>query len=222
MIKRLILAAALVLSGAGCAASIQTGVDEIHRTGRPVRAQRVGVLPVATDEASDPYRALFADSLLAAARRAHPGITFVAPDETQPRLEASGLSARLDALPRDHAQTGAYDRALLREVGAALGVDHLLDLRAGYEVFAEEGSSVLGRDVTYEADRQTFAVDAVLWDLRQGALAWRAEGSATTRDGELERPRSAEEVVAATATRLARRIPLGAGDPIVDAQAPRP
>lgn len=222
MIKRLIFAGALLACSAGCAASIQTGVKEMHRATRSVPARRIAVLPVATDEASDAYGALMADSLLAAARRAHPGITFVPPEQTQPRLDSAGLSARLAALLQEHVDTGENDRALLREVGAALGVDHLLDLRAGYAVQAEEGSSLLGADVRYEADRQTFTVDAVLWDVRDGGLAWRAEGSGTTRDGELERPRSAEEVVAATAARLARRIPLGAGDPVVDSQAPRP
>jgi hypothetical protein len=218
MIIRYLLAAVLGLGAAGCMAGIETGIEELHPAERPVQARRVAVLPVITDEGADAYEGLIGDSLLAVARRAYPGITFVPPAETAERLRAAGVADRFRALRERFADAGEYDAAVLREVGRAVDADHVLQLSAGYDVVAEEGSSVLGPDASYEADRQTLYVGAVLWDVREGALAWQAEGSGTTRDAEYERPASVADIVAATAGRLARRIPFAPAD----AQAPRP
>jgi hypothetical protein len=215
MIPRLILAAALVLPATGCAAGIQTGFEELHPAAAPVIAERVAVLPVTAEPGSESYRDVIADSLLSAAERAHPWIEFISPDVAVDELNDAGLAERVaDALVA-YDQTGIYDRDLLREVGEALQVDHVLQLRVGYERRSEAGGSLLDPGTVYEADRQNLYVSAALWDVRDGALAWEASGTSTTRDAEYELPRSFTEVLAVTASLLAEQIPLASAEPPV-------
>lgn len=208
MIPRLILAAALVLPAAGCAAGIRTGFEELHPAAAPVRAERIAVLPVTAAEGSEPYRGVIGDSLLAVAQRAHPGIAFVPAPESLRRLNDSGLAERFANMLVAYQQTGIFDRDLLRQAGEALEVDHLLQLRVGYERVSEVESALFDPQALYEADRQNLHVSVLLWDVREGGLVWEAAGTSTTRDAEYERPRSLGDVVAATAAALAERMPL--------------
>ena len=211
MIRRLIVIAALVLPAAGCAAGIRTGFEELHPAAEPVRAERIAVLPVTAAEGSESYRGVIGDSLLAVAQRAHPGVAFVPADESLRRLNDSGLAERFGNMLVAYQQTGIFDRDLLRQAGEALEVDHLLQLRVGYERVSEIENALFDPQALYEADRQNLHVSVVLWDVREGGLVWEAAGTSTTRDAEYERPRSLSDVVAATAAALAERMPLRAG-----------
>jgi hypothetical protein len=217
MIQRLILAAALVLPTAGCAAGIHTGFRELHPVIAPVYAERIAVLPVTASEGSESYRDVVGDSLLAAAQRTHPGVRFIPAAEALDRLNEAGLAERFANLLLAYGETGLYDRALLRKVGEALEVDHVLQLRVGYDRRNEVGARLFDPGELYEADRQNLYVTAVLWDVRRGDRAWEAAGTSTTRDAEYELPRSFADVVAVTATRLAERLPLSAEAPPEDA-----
>ena len=205
---RSIAAAALALCTAGCAATIYTEIEPRRPAKAPVVAERVAVLPVGADEELEPQGAAIGDSLLAAAELAHPWIEFIPPQATLDRLSEAGLANRFDSLLIAYDETGLYDPAVLRAVGQALGADHLLDLRVGYERVREVTRSPLDPATSYEADRQNLYVTAGLWDLRAGDLAWEAVGTSTTRDAIYELPRSFYEVLAAAAAELARQIPL--------------
>lgn len=52
------------------------------------------------------------------------------------------------------------------------------------------------------------SVSVLLWDLRDGALAWEASGGGMTQEGEYTCGRASGEVVAATAARMAEQLPL--------------
>lgn len=208
MIRRLILLVALALPAAGCAAGIQTGFRERHPAAAPVRAERIAVLPVTVDEGSEAYREVIGDSLLHAAERAHPGVDFIPAEVALEQLNEAGLADRLSDMLVAHYETGQYDRALLREVGQALQVDHVLQLHVEYGRVSEVSTRLFDPPIEYEADRQNLSVDVVLWDVREGGLAWEAAGTSTTRDAEYELPRSFHDVLAATAAQLAQRLPL--------------
>lgn len=210
MIRRLILAAALVLPTAGCAAGIQTGFREIHPAAAPVIAERIAVLPVTAAPGSEEYRVVIGDSLLEAAARTYPDVEFIPAYETLERLNAAGLAERFGNLMVAYRETGIYDRALLRKVGEALGVDHVLQLRVGYERESEVSTTIVDSQAYYEADRQNLHLTVALWDVRNGEIAWELAGTSTTRDAEYELPRSFEDVVAVTAARLAEQLPLAA------------
>jgi hypothetical protein len=217
MIRRLILAAALVLPATGCAAGIHTGFEELHPVAAPVYAERIAVLPVTTSEGSESYRDVIGDSILAAAERAHPGVRFMPAAEALDRLNDAGLAERFATLLLAYSETGLYDRALLRKVGEALEVDHVLQLHVGYDRVNEVGARLFEPGEIYEADRQNLYVTTVLWDVRRGDRAWEAAGTSTTRDAEYELPRSFADVVSITASRLAERLPLSTGAPAEDA-----
>lgn len=213
MIRRLILAAALVLPATGCAAGIHTGFEELHPAAAPVDAERIAVLPVTAADGSESYRDVIGDSLLSAAQRAHPGVEFISAGTALDRLNEAGLAERFAGMLLAYHQTGVYDRALLRKAGEALEADHVLQLRVGYDRENEVTSALFDPGTLYEADRQNLYVTAVLWDLRDGDIAWEAAGSSTTRDAEYERPRSFGEVLGTTAGRLAERLPLASAAP---------
>jgi hypothetical protein len=215
MIRRIVAAAALVACTTGCAAGIYTEIEPL-RPAAPLAAERVAVLPLSVDEGAERYRAAIGDALLAAAERAHPWIEFIPPGVTLDRLDEAGVAERLADLLAAYDETGRYDRAVLREVGQALGVDHVLQFQAGYAREREVTTSLLDPGTAYEADRQNLYVTAELWDLRAGELAWEATGTSTTRDAEYERPRSFSEVLAAAAAALAPQIPLRAAGPPAD------
>lgn len=208
MIPRLILAAALAMSTTGCAAGIHTGFEELHPAAAPVYAERVAVLPVTAAAGSESYREVIGDSLLEAAERTYPNVEFLPAHQSLELLNQAGLAERFANLLVAYQQTGIYDRALLQQVGRALQVDHVLQMRVGYERVSEVENRLFDPEGLYEADRQNLHVTAMLWDVRQGALVWEAAGTSTTRDAEYELPRSFGEVVAATAAALAERIPL--------------
>lgn len=208
MIRRLVLAAALVLPTTGCAAGIHTGFEELHPAAEPVYAERIAVLPVTAAPGSESYRGVIGDSLLRVAERTHPGIQFISGGVSLERLNDAGLAERFAGLLVAYQQTGIYDRALLQEVGDALEADHVLQLRVGYEMRNEVETRLFSPGDLYEADRQNLHVTATLWDLRRGMLVWEAAGTSTTRDAEYELPRSFADVVAATAAALAQQIPL--------------
>ena len=208
MVRRLIFAAALAFTSTGCAAGIRTGFQEVHPAPSPVRAERVAVLPLSVEESAEAYREVIADSLLHAAERAHPGVDFISPNTAVDRLDAAGLTERFAGLVVGYPETGEYDRALLREAGQALGADHVLYLHVGYERVNEASIPLLDTEASYEADRQNLTVSAVLWDVREGTLAWEAAGRSTTRDAEYELPRSFHDVLATAAAQLAQRLPL--------------
>lgn len=210
MIRRLILAAALVLPTTGCAAGIHTGFEELHPAAAPVRAERIAVLPVTAAAGSEPYRGVIGDSLLAAARRAHPDVEFISAAQSLERLNDTGLAERFANLLVGYQQTGIFDRTLLREVGRALDADHALQLRVGYERRSEVQTRLFYPSEMYESERQDMHVTALLWDLRDGALAWEASGGGTTQEGEYTIARQFGEVLAATAARLAQQLPLAA------------
>ncbi len=205
---RSIAAAALALCTAGCAATIYTEIEPRRPAKAPVVAERVALLPVGADEGLEPNIAAIGDSLLAAAERAHPWVEFIPPQVTVDRLEQAGLAQRFDSLLIAYDQAGRFDGAVLRAVGQALGADHLLDLRVGYERVRERTQGTLNPAVSYEADRQNLYVTAGLWDLRAGDLAWEAVSTSTTRDAVYELPRSFNEVLAVAAATLAQQIPL--------------
>jgi hypothetical protein len=219
MIRRLILAAALVLPTTGCAAGIHTGFEELHPATAPVYAQRIAVLPVTASEGSESYRDVIGDSMLSAAASAHPGVTFIPAAQALDRLNDAGLAERFATLLLAYGETGLYDRALLRKVGEALEVDHVLQLRVGYDRRNEVGARLFEPGEIYEADRQNLYVTAVLWDVRRGEMAWEAAGTSTTRDAEYELPRSFADVVAVTASRLAERLPIVTDVPAEDSVA---
>lgn len=208
MIRRLIATAALVMSTTGCAAGIHTGFEELHPAAAPVRAERIAVLPVTAAEGSESYRGVIGDSLLAVARRAHPDVAFIPARESLRRLNDSGLAERFANLLMAYQETGIFDRDLLQQVGEALEVDHVLQLRVGYERVSEVGTRIFEPQDLYEADRQNLHVNAMLWNVREGELVWEAAGKSTTRDAEYELPRSFADVVAAAAAALAERMPL--------------
>jgi hypothetical protein len=208
MIRRLLLAAAVVLPTTGCAAGIHTGFEEVHPAAQPVYAERIAVLPVTAEPGSESVRGVIGDSLLRVAERTHPGIRFISSAESLERLNDAGLAERFANLLVGYQQTGIYDRAVLQEVGDALGADHVLQLRVGYEVRNEVGARLFSPGELYEADRKNLHVTAMLWDLRRGMLVWEAAGTSTTRDAEYELPRSLADVVAATAAALAQQMPL--------------
>lgn len=218
MIRRLLAAAALAASTSGCFAGIQTGIEELHPAAAPVAARSIAVLPVLAEPGSESYGWTVGDSLLSAAELAHPWIEFVSPDVALDRLDAAGLAEPLADLLADYQETGSYDRSVLRAVGEALRVDHVLQLRMGYERLNEAEAALLDPGTLYEADRQNLHVTIALWDVREGALAWEAAGTSTTRDAEYELPRSFDEVVAVTAARLAEQIPLASADSSAGAQ----
>lgn len=220
MIRRLLAAAALAASTTGCAAGIKTGVEELHPARAPVVAQTIAVLPVLAEPGSESYGWTVGDSLLSAAELAHPWVEFVSPDIALDRLEAAGLAEPLADLLADYQETGRYNRSVLRAVGEALGVDHVLQLRTSYERVNEVETALLDPGAVYEAERQNLHVTIALWDVREGALAWEAEGTSTTRDAEYELPRSFADVVAVTAAELAARIPLRPVDPPAGTQQP--
>lgn len=213
MIRRLLVTAVLGVSTTGCAAGIQTGFEELHPAAAPVVARSIAVLPVLAEAGSESYGWTFADSLLSAAELAHPWIEFVSPDIALDRLDAAGLAEPLADLLADYEEAGSYDRSVLRAVGEALSVDHVLQLRVGYERVNEVESSLLDPGALYGADRQNLRVTLALWDVKEGALAWEAAGTSTTRDAEYELPRSFAEVVAVAAAELAGRIPLRPAEP---------
>jgi hypothetical protein len=208
MIRRLIVAAALAACTTGCAAGIHTGFEELHPAAAPVVAERVAVLPVTAEPGSESYLEVIADSLLSAAERAHPWIEFISPQVALDELNEAGLAERVADMLAAYPETGVFDRDLLHEVGEALQVDHVLQLHVGYERRSEVESSIVDPGTAYEADRQNLHVAAALWDVRDGALAWEAAGTSTTRDAEYELPRSFTEVLAVTTARLAEQIPL--------------
>jgi hypothetical protein len=208
MIRHPILATALLLPLTGCAAGIQTGFEELHPALAPVYAERIAVLPVTAIQGSESYREVIGDSLLRVAERTHPGVEFVGAEEALELLNEAGLAERFANLLLAYHETGIYDSGLLRKVGQALEVDHVLQLRVGYERQSEVTSALFDPGAIYEADRQNLHVNAVLWDVRNGVLAWEAAGSSTTRDAEYELPRSFLDVLGVTATRLAEQIPL--------------
>lgn len=216
MIRRLILAAALVLPLTGCAAGIHTGFEELHPAAAPVYAERIAVLPVTAVRGSEPYREVIGDSLLHVAQRAHPDVEFVAPHRSLELLNEAELAERFANLLVAYQETGLYDRALLRKVGEALGVDHVLQLRVAYERHSEIEAGLFDPGTLYEADRQNLHVTAVLWDVRHGELAWEAAGSSTTRDAEYELPRSFFDVLGVTASRLAEQMPLVQAEPVAE------
>ncbi|HTE18348.1 MAG TPA: hypothetical protein VK689_08205 [Armatimonadota bacterium] len=206
--RRLILAVALVLPATGCAAGIHTGIKELHPAAAPVYAERIAVLPVTAVRGSEAYREVIGDSLLRVAERVHPGVEFVDPEIALEMLNEAGLAERFATLLLAYQETGIYDQALLRQVGEALQVDHVLQLKVDYEVRNEVGTKLFDPGELYEANRQNLHVSVVLWDVRQGVLAWEAAGSSTTRDAEYELPRSFFDVVTVTATRVAEQIPI--------------
>lgn len=212
MIPRLILTAALVLPTTGCAAGIYTGFEELHPAAAPVRAQRIALLPVTAAAGSEPYRGVIGDSLLTVAQRAHPGVEFIPAAESVDRLNDAGLAERFANLLVGYQQTGIYDRALLREVGQALGADHALQLRVGYERSSELTTRLFYPSETFTRERQDLHVTALLWDVRDGGMAWEASGSSTTQEGEYTIARDFGQVLAVTAARLAAQLPLARAD----------
>ena len=212
MIRPLILAAALVLSTTGCAAGIYTGFEELHPATAPVHARRIAVLPVTTAAGSEAYRGVIGDSLLLAAQRAHPGVAFIPAAQAVERLNDAGLAERFANLLVAYQQTGIYDRDLLRQVGQALGADHALQLRVGYESRTELQTRLFYPSEVYQATRQDMRVGVLLWDLRDGALAWEASGGGSSQEGEYTIARGFGEVLAATAATLAQRMPLAGAD----------
>lgn len=214
MIRRLIVTAALVLPTTGCAAGIYTGFEELHPAAAPVHAERIALLPVTAAAGSESYRGVIGDSLLRVAQRAHPGVEFIPAAESVERLNDAGLAERFANLLMGYQQTGIYDRALLREVGLALGADHALQLRVGYERTQEVQTRLFYPSETFPTERQDLHVSVLLWDVRDGGMAWEASGSSTTQEGEYTVARQFGEVLAATAARLAAQLPI-AGDSMV-------
>jgi hypothetical protein len=219
MIRRLILAATLVLPTTGCTAGIYTGFEELHPAAAPVHAERIAVLPVTAAAGSESYRGVIGDSLLAVAQRAHPSVEFISPAEALDRLNDAGLAERFANLLVGYQQTGIFDRTLLRQVGGALGADHALQLRVGYERTSEVQNRLFYPSEMYESERQDMHVTVLLWDVREGGLAWEASGGGSTQEGEYTIARQFEEVLAATAGQLAQQLPLARADSALAGQA---
>lgn len=212
MIRRLIVLAALAVSTTGCAAGIHTGFAELHPAAEPVHTRRIAVLPVTAVAGSEPNRGYIGDALLEVAQREHPGVEFISAAESVERLNDAGLAERFASLLVNYQQTGIFDRTLLREVGRALDADHALQLRVGYEVTSEVQNRLLAPSEVYESTRQEVAVTVLLWDVRDGGLAWEASGGGSTQDGEFAMSRDVSDLVAATAAKLAEQLPLARGD----------
>ncbi len=213
MILRLILAAVLTLPAAGCASIITTGFQELHPAVAPVHAERIAVLPVTAEGGSAHLRAVIGDSLLRQAERRHPDVKWMAAAEALDRLNDAGLAERFANLLLAHQGTGIYDRALLREVGAALGADHVLQLRVGYDRRDEVAHRLFYPSETYTSERQQLNVTALLWDVRDGGLAWEAAGVSITEEGEYSVRRDFGEVLAQTAAQLAVQLPIAGRAP---------
>jgi hypothetical protein len=210
MIRRLILAAALVLPTTGCAAGIYTGFSELHPAAAPVLAERVAVLPVTAAEGSEHLRGVIGDSLLRQAALAHPQVKWIPTARSLDLLNDAGLAERFASMLVAHQQTGIYDRALLRDVGRALQADHVLQLRIGYARSEQLTPYLLDSDDAFMAEKQEMFVTAVLWDVREGGLAWEASGSTTSEEGQFTSRRQFGEVVGAAAAQLARQLPIAA------------
>lgn len=208
MIHRPILLTALALTATGCASTISTGFEELHPSPVAVRAQRVAVLPVTAAAGSEQLRSVIGDSLLRQAERTHPGVHWIPAADALDRLNDAGLAERFANLLLAYQNTGLYDRALLREVGAALGADHVLQLRVGYDRRDEVQQRLWYPSETYVAERQEVSVTALLWDVRDGGLAWEASGGSITQEGEYSTVRTFDEVLAQTASRLAGALPI--------------
>ena len=218
MMHRPILLTALVLTATGCTSIITTQFNELQPSAAAVRAERIAVLPITAEAGSEQMRAVIGDSLLRQAERTHPDVDWLPAAQALDRLNDAGLAERFANLLLAYQNTGLFDRALLREVGTALGADHVLQLRVGYD----QRNQVLPRlwfpSETYVSERQEVSVTALLWDVRDGGLAWETSGISITEDGEYSTPRSFAEVVAQTASQLAGKLPI-ASDPATPASA---
>lgn len=196
---------ALTLFLAGCAAHIHSGMGVTFVAPDGVRIDSLAILPVTTGTGLGGYRHMTDDSLYAAITRERPGIAVIAPETTLRTLNESGLTDRYAQMMVAYEKAGVVDPAALREIGQALGVRHLLQVRVAYT--EQTGVSAGAASGVSEVDRQRLEMHAHLLDTARLAVVWEAAGGASATAGAFWHPREVPEILAAAALELAGKLP---------------
>jgi hypothetical protein len=105
-------------------------------------------------------------------------------------------------------RTGILDRAVLKEMGVAVGTRHLLQLKVDY---AEHSRITMGL-VTNAAEQRQQKVElfAHIWDTDKGDVVWEATGGAAATSGEFAVARAMPDILAAATKNLVARLPVTA------------
>jgi hypothetical protein len=168
------LAAGLLL--AGCASDMQTYSSPQHQTLRlkPHELEQGGLafLTPSTVTGQEEDKQSLAYVFAATLREKRPEIRFDALPQTIGAVNRSGLAEAYRRMYRDYRDTGVFDAAMLGQVGQAVGVRYLVQLKlANMEQGARGRLSLLGLNLlnTQYANMRVFFQ---IWDSRDGSIAW--------------------------------------------------
>jgi hypothetical protein len=161
---------------AGCASDLQTYSSPQHQTLRlkPHELVEGGLafLTPSTVTGQEEDKQSLAYVFAATLRGKRPEIRFDALPQTIGAVNRAGLAEAYRRMYRDYRDTGVFDAAALRQVGQAVGMRYLVQLKlASMEQGARGRFSLLGLNLlnTQYANMRVFCQ---IWDSRDGSIAW--------------------------------------------------
>jgi hypothetical protein len=128
--------------------------------------------------------------------------------ETLSRLNATALAAPYKAMYENYAQTGLFDRDVLRAVGDATGVRYLVQLKLqSFNQSSKPRFGYLGMSVL-QTQTASVRLFAQIWDSREGRIVWEQSAEAARQIESIrERPVTMESVVESAVEELIKQMP---------------
>lgn len=186
--KRIVLmsmAACVMLTITGCAASMRAGADTQYADdffdGNALASGGLALLPVTAGQGQEAYRRPFGNALnttMDSVGRGY-GINVTPWDRTMHAINEAGLTSDYNDALRAYRETSIIDARLIQQIGEQTGRRYLLytilgDFREGATV---RRSAISGDLTAYDAaGTEAFAQ---VWDTQSGDVVW--EGRAAAR-----------------------------------------
>lgn len=204
-----ILLLVFAISAQACTAGMATRFEEPTAPATPLSLERLAIMPVTTEAGSEGVRPGLARDLHREMEMRFPHLEIVGPEATADRLASSPAASMYARILADYERTGVVESERLAEIADAIGVDHFLQLRAGFvrEEFLD-ADPFLDDEVETE-QRQVLAVVVRLWGDRGPGPVWEAVVQTSSETSFFTpRGRSVDELIGELVSVIGERMPL--------------